>query len=367
MQARHNNNRRSQPQKLPIWLTPHGVLALADIGETSLTRTGIGWQLSVASESGGVSYMAVTDYDADYLPLATTTWIDDPIFGDMEVVAEFSDYRNFDGIQYPGSLVLKQGGLATLDLTIESVETAVDSPDIGPARAFGGGAAADGPTYTEIGDGVFVMHGAYQSVAVEFDEFSIVIDGMQNDSRTEEVIRLTHEAIPQKPIRYVVNTHSHFDHASGLRQYAAEGATILTHEINVSFFREALTAPRTLNPNRIEPSRVDPDIQGINDRYVLSDDAGQRVELVPLGPSQHAADMIIAYLPAIKTVVESDLLQPWVNPIFAGNGDGPHPYLAYLYDELARADIDVDQFVPIHNPPEPPTMPRSALDEAIGR
>jgi glyoxylase-like metal-dependent hydrolase (beta-lactamase superfamily II) len=210
------------------------------------------------------------------------------------------------------------------------------------------------------------MPGAYQAVAVELDSFSVVIDGMQNDSRTAEIIRLTHEAIPQKPIRYAVNTHSHFDHASGLRQYAAEGATILTHASNVAFFREALAAPRTLNPNRIEPARVEADVQGIGERFILSDDSGQRVELVPLAPSQHAADMLIAWLPAIATVVESDLLQPWINPVFAGNRDGPHPYLQYLHDELQRAGIDAAQFVPIHTPPEPPTKPRAALDEADG-
>ena len=36
--------------------------------------------------------------------------------------------------------------------------------------------------------------------------------------------------IPNKPIRYVVNTHAHFDHASGLAPIAAEGITIITHE-----------------------------------------------------------------------------------------------------------------------------------------
>jgi glyoxylase-like metal-dependent hydrolase (beta-lactamase superfamily II) len=31
-------------------------------------------------------------------------------------------------------------------------------------------------------------------------------------------------------IRYVVNTHAHYDHAGGLREYVAEGITVITHE-----------------------------------------------------------------------------------------------------------------------------------------
>ena len=231
----------------------------------------------------------------------------------------------------------------------------------------GGGGGADGPSVVALGEGVFVMPGAYQGVAVEFADHSVVVDGMQSDARTAEIIRLTKEAIPGKSIRYVVNTHSHFDHANGLRQYAAEGATIITHSINAPFFAAALANPRTLNPTPTEPSRVDAEIIGIDERLELSDDSGQRLDVVPLAPSPHAADMLIAYLPGLGTVIESDILQPWINPIFAGDGDGPHPYLVYLDTELERLGLDVARFVPIHTPPEPPTMPRSALDQAVGR
>jgi len=38
--------------------------------------------------------------------------------------------------------------------------------------------------------------------------------------------------LPNKPIKYVVNTHHHFDHAGGLGLFVAEGAIIITHEVN---------------------------------------------------------------------------------------------------------------------------------------
>jgi len=355
-------------ERLPITLTPHGVLQLAASGAPSVERSGDGWTLTVPATSGGVTYNVVADYGADYLPRRIRTWIDDPVFGDMEVEAVLGAYRSFGAIRYPASLTLNQGGMATLSLNLDDVAAGIDSPEMpAPRGPGGGGAAAPTPATISIGPGVFVMPGAYQAVAVEFADFAIVIDGMQNDMRTADVIRLTHEAIPGKPIRYIVNTHSHFDHASGLRQYAAEGATIVTHERNVAFYRAALATPRTLNPNRIEPVRVEPQVMGITDRYVISDDAGQRVDVIPLAPNQHAADFLVGYIPSIRTIVEADLLQPWINPVFAGAGPGPNPYLAYLYAELERVEPDYAQFVPIHTPPEPPTMSRAALEAAVGR
>ena len=358
------------PDQLPIWLTPHGFLRLAENGETSVAAADGGVKVTVRVPRDDIVYTFDGYYDEDYRLERIETWIDDSVFGDMSVEAEFGGYRSFGGIVYPESLVYKQGGLTTLSLTFDEVvpgtqaETSVAS---GPPRAGGGGArpAESGPSYVELGDGVFVMLGAYQGVAVEFDEFAVVIDGLQNDNRVRELIRLTHEAIPNKPIRYVVVTHSHFDHASGLRDFVAEGAVVVTHEANVEFFERALSAPRTLAADRtLRRPGGSVTVQGVSGRHVISDDSGQAIELLAIEGSMHADDMLVAYLPRVKAIVESDLLQPWINPVFGGGG---HPYLVHLHGELERLGVDYGQFVPIHTPPEPPAMPKSALIEAVRR
>jgi glyoxylase-like metal-dependent hydrolase (beta-lactamase superfamily II) len=358
--------------QLPIWLTPHGFLRLAVSEDASVASEGDGWKISVQAPRGDVTYTLEGYYDDDFELERIDTRIDDTVFGDMAVEAEFGDYREFGSLRYPESLVYKQGGRTTLDLTFDAVVPNTDaetSVPAGPARAGGGAqAAADERPYVELGDGAFVMLGAYQGVAVEFDDFSVVIDGLQNDSRSREMIRLTKEAIPDKEIRYVVVTHSHFDHASGLRDFVDEGAVILTHETNVEFFEQALGAPRSLAADETlhRPARP-ANVQGVDGSFVISDDAGQAVELHALEGSLHADDMLIAYHPGTKAIVESDLLQPWINPVFGGGREGPHPYLAHLYDELERLGLDYEQFVSVHRPPEPPTMPKAALLEAVGR
>jgi len=47
---------------------------------------------------------------------------------------------------------------------------------------------------------------------------------------------------PAAPLKYVVNTHHHFDHAGGLGAFAADGATIITHDVNEAFLEQSLAA-----------------------------------------------------------------------------------------------------------------------------
>ena len=51
--------------------------------------------------------------------------------------------------------------------------------------------------------------------------------------------------------------------------------------------------------------------------------------------------MLIGYIPSTHTVVEADLLQPWISPQFGGK-NGPHPLLVYLDQELKRLGLDTD-------------------------
>jgi glyoxylase-like metal-dependent hydrolase (beta-lactamase superfamily II) len=353
------------PDQLVMWLTPQGFLHLLNAGDETIAREATGWQVTLPLVRDALTYTLVGHFNQAYQLTSVQTWIDDSVFGDMEVLAEFGAYHVFNGATFPRTLSIKQGGFATLALTIDnatpSTETLVNP---NPRRAAAPAAAAQGPAFTEIGNGIFAINGAYQAVAVEFDTFSVVIDGLQSDSRVQELIRLVKAAIPNKPIRYVVSTHSHFDHANGLRQFAAAGATIVTHQMNVPFFQKALATPRTLRATAIEPNQVPITLQGVDGHFAIKDNAGQTIELHALAPSAHAADMLIAYLPSIKAIVEADVLQPWINPVFGGK-NGPHPFLAYLRDELNKLQLSYESFVPIHVPPTPPLMQKADLEAVL--
>ena len=91
--------------------------------------------------------------------------------------------------------------------------------------------------------------GSHHSIAIDQRDHIVVVEAPQNEARSAAVIAKVKETIPNKPIRYLVNTHVHFDHSGGLRTYVDEGATIVTHALNKPYYEQAWAAPRTLNPD----------------------------------------------------------------------------------------------------------------------
>jgi glyoxylase-like metal-dependent hydrolase (beta-lactamase superfamily II) len=362
----------SWENQLPLWLTPQGFMALATRQAASVQATAEGHQLSFTVVHNGATYPFTGTFNQAHLLTHIDTRLDDAVLGDMVVTADFGPYQRSAGVAFPTTLRIEQGGFATLQLQITGVvpnttasSEAPPRPATGVAATFGGGTpAAAGEALTPVTAGIWVSNGAYQAVIVEMERAIVVIDGLQNDSRSAAIIEQAKAAIPGKPIRYVISTHLHFDHASGLRAFAAEGTILLTQNANVKFFEAALNSPRTLrDPAAVTPPML---VQGIGESFSLSDPTN-RLELHHLQGSLHAADMLIAYLPAIKTVVEADLLQPWISPAFGGNYPGGHPFLRHLDSELERLGLDYDKFIPIHRPPQPPFMTKADLKQVIGK
>jgi glyoxylase-like metal-dependent hydrolase (beta-lactamase superfamily II) len=109
---------------------------------------------------------------------------------------------------------------------------------------------------------VYRINGAYNALAVEFADHILLFEpGPQNEARAQAIIAEAKRVIPNKPIRYGVISHHHFDHTSGLPAVVAEGITIVTAETNRAFFMNALSAPRTLAPDSMSKSGKKPKVR----------------------------------------------------------------------------------------------------------
>lgn len=345
-----------------LWSTPHGFLRAARASGATVKAETIGGRklTRVSFSAHGKSRMTGLLNDRHQLE-TIETWVDNPVLGDMPVETTFSDYKAFGAVTFPARIVQKQGGHTTLDLTITSVEPNAAADIQVPANVQQASLPAVKVEAQKLADGVFYLTGgSHHSVALDFKDHIVVIEGPQNEERSTAVIAEVKKAIPNKPIKYLVNTHYHFDHSGGIRTYAAEGATILTHELNRKFYDRASAAPRTINPDKLAAAKKSPTFESVGAKKVLTDGT-RTIELHEIQGSPHNEGFLMAYLPKEKLLIEVDA---WTPP--APNAPPPtavNPAALNLYENIQRLKLDVDQVVPLHGR----VMKLADLATAVGK
>lgn len=332
---------------LQIWLTPHGFLKAALTNKaTARTRIVGGKPVTTVSFIALGKFKVIGTINDQGLVERVETWIDNPVLGDMPIVTTYSDYGDFEGVKFPRKITQSQGGYLALDLVITDVRPNASVNIQVPDNVRQAAPPVVRVETQKLADGVwYLTGGSHHSVAIEFAEYVVVIEAPQNEARSLAVIAEVKRLVPNKPIRYVVNTHHHFDHAGGLRTYAAEGATIITHEINRPFYVRAFRAPRTLNPDKLAQSKRRVKFLTVSDKYVLTD--GTRiVELHQIQGNRHHDGFLMAYLPKEKILIQADAFTPPAPN--APPPSPPNPYTVNLYENIERLKLSVDQIAPLH-------------------
>jgi glyoxylase-like metal-dependent hydrolase (beta-lactamase superfamily II) len=196
-----------------------------------------------------------------------------------------------------------------------------------------------------MADGVWFMGGGNpNSVLIEFADHLVVVEAPQNEEYSLGVIAEARKLAPGKPIRYVVNTHHHFDHSGGVRAYVAEGITLLTHASSRAYWERTLRTPFRLAPDRLARAFRDPVIETVADRRVLSD-RSKTLELYYLQGNLHSDGLLVAYLPRERLLIQADAFHPRPG---AAPLPAPSPFTVNLLENIRRLKLDVAQVAHIH-------------------
>jgi glyoxylase-like metal-dependent hydrolase (beta-lactamase superfamily II) len=209
---------------------------------------------------------------------------------------------------------------------------------------------AAGPAASEkLADGVYRITGGYVSLAVEFTDHIVVLEGGESEARGLAVIAETKRLFPNKRIKYVVNTHPHLDHASGLAPFCADGAIVLTDDNSKYFVEQALLSPRTLVGDMLAKSKKKPKVESVIEKLVLQDET-RTVELHHVAGLEHSDAMLLAYLPKERILFTADFNPP-------ADGQPVSPSIATLVENIERLQLDFDRHVMVHapNPDRPMT------------
>jgi glyoxylase-like metal-dependent hydrolase (beta-lactamase superfamily II) len=328
-----------------IWLTPHGFIKAAQAGNPAVRQETVrGVKKSVVTVTTPMKVRLEGVVNDQNMVERIETWLANPVLGDIKLEAVFSDYKDFGGVKFPTRILQRLAGYPVLDLTVTEVTpNAPVALDV-PASIRQPAAAATALMPEKVSDGLWIIPGNAKSIAAEFRDHIVVVDAPENETRSLAVIDAIRKTIPGKPIRYVVNTHSHFDHAGGLRTYAAEGATIVTQAANIPYYQQVWANPRTIAPDRLAGSGRTPVFEGVVGSRTFRDDSREMIVYHYAG-NMHNAGMLMVFLPRERMLIEADSFTP------ANNTNEPPaglPNLAHFLDAVDRLGLDVQQVVPIH-------------------
>jgi glyoxylase-like metal-dependent hydrolase (beta-lactamase superfamily II) len=309
------------------------------------------------------------------------TTFSEPALGDFNIEHESTNQRTFGDIKWPIAWHSHHGwddnwqfyrqstGHNGYGGNFPNVQPNVCGAPVPVPAAVAQSAPRNTVTVDKMADGVYMLGGGpANSYMVEFRDMVAVFEAPGNEARSLAVIEEIAKLAPNKPIRWLVSSHPHFDHIGGLRTYLHIGATIVAHMKNIAFLnRDVLNyEPRTVNPDivsRWPPTEVSEGYtyEAVQENYVITDN--QRIlRIFYVQPLQHVEGMLMAYLPAERIAFQADLFDTHEPPRAA-----QLPAMRTFATQVARLKLDVQTVAPVHGRPVPWSTFQSALNALTGQ
>jgi glyoxylase-like metal-dependent hydrolase (beta-lactamase superfamily II) len=379
--------------QLDIWLTPHGFLKAArkpGANPRALWR----WEQLEKGRDGNVvspekvhvvaitvlgKYRVDATINSQNIITRIKTTVNDPTLGDFNIEHESTNFIDAGPSKWPIAWHSHHGWDDNWQFYQESTGhngyggkfPTVQANECGdPVPVPEAVKQAAPPDYARVdveklATGVYLLGGGpANSYMVEFRDFVAVFEAPLNEERSLGVIETVARLAPNKPIRWLISSHPHFDHIGGLRTYNHIGATVVTHFINLKFLnRDVLTyKPRTVKPDIVAlwpPTEVAEgyNYEAIQENFVITDNS-RILRVYYVQPLRHVAGMLMAYLPAERIAFQADLFDTHEPPRPA-----QLPAMQSLLNQVQRMKLDVATLAPVHGKP----VPWSTFMEAIQR
>jgi glyoxylase-like metal-dependent hydrolase (beta-lactamase superfamily II) len=380
--------------QLDIWLTPHGFLKAARMPGAN-PRAVWRWEQIEKGRDGNVvipekvhavgitmlgKYRVDATINSQNIITRIKATVHSEVLGDFNIEQESTNFINAGTSKWPIAWHSHQGWDDNWKFYSEStghnayggkfptvVANACGDPVPVPEAVKQ--AQAPNPatvTVEKMADGVYMLGGGpANSYMVEFRDFVAVFEAPGSEERSLAVIEQIAKLAPNKPIRWVIVSHPHFDHIGGLRTYNHIGATAVTHLLNLEFLnRDVLTyRPRTVKPDILAlwpPTEVAEgyNYEAIQENYVITDNS-RILRVFYVQPLQHVAGMLMAYLPAERIAFEADLFDTHEAPRAS-----QLPAMRSFYNQAQRMKLDIATVAPVHGKPVPWSTFLSALGPA---
>ena len=294
----------------------------------------------------------------------------DPGTGDSEIAQSFSGYRTVGKLKLPGGRVLYNSGgpVQEAEYTDLQINTRpADSVFQGPTdfeKLAAPPATPPPPAVSKIAEDVYILEGlnggTHNVLFVAFNDHVLVVEAPEQilyNSNSVQALAKIKETVPGKPIKYLVLTHHHSDHAGGFREYVAEGTTIVTTNETKRFLEQAWAAESSLLPKFPPAHKLT--VETIENKKRVFQDDKHIVELYDIGPNPHANEMLVVYLPKEKILFQADMLNA------AANGTIPiaqDPTISFS-ERLQQLGLNVEKIYAVHGRFATPEELRTSIEK----
>ncbi|MBD93789.1 MAG: hypothetical protein CL482_05980 [Acidobacteria bacterium] len=284
------------------------------------------------------------------LPSKVTSSSYHPNLGDVTIETLFDGYQEMGGLGgFQARLTLPRNYTTNLDrFTISRYSTTADTnADVGDLSAPPDVRAVPPPMATvtvdveEVTDGVWRLAGqSHHSALLEFEDFLVLVEAPQSEARTLAVIESARELRPDKSLRYVINTHHHFDHSAGIRAAVSEGLTIVTHRTNRSFYEDMVARRHSIVQDALTRNAQPLTLEAVSSEEPFEITDGTRtLQIVTVVDDLHSDGMLMAYLPRERILFEVDAFSP---------SAAASPFAETLLRNIEDRGLRVETIVPLH-------------------
>ncbi len=318
---------------------------------------------AVAFRDGGTTFTILFDRTT-HLPAAIRTLDDDAILGDSNYDMILGDWQTVGGVRMARALTYTLDNIRIAKLAYTDV---VANPSI-PADTFifpeeiAKGAKppatvavpyqwvlrrlnfnrfpdsdavnfmpGGGLNLVELSSNVQqVVGGSHNGLIVAMKDYIVVFDAPINEWQSRFTIDAAKAKYPGKPVKYLVLTHHHTDHAGGARTFVAEGATVIVPSPDKAFFERVFKADHAVVPDELRKNLRPANVIEVVEHMELHDDGGE-IRLYNIA-NPHVFGMLVGH------VVNDNLL--WVTDMYSPARDQRKtPGAVNLYDELVQLGI----------------------------
>ena len=294
----------------------------------------------------------------------------DPVTGDSEIAQTYSGYHTVGKLKLPTARALYNSGgviqeaeYTDLEINTRPADSLFRGPE-GFEKLAAPPATPPPPAVSKIAEDVYILEGlnggTHNVLFVAFNDYVLVVEAPEQiiyNNNSVQALAKIKETVPGKPIKYLVLTHHHSDHAGGFREYVGEGATIVTTNETKNFLEKAAGAESSLLPKLSANHKLN--IETVENKKRVFQDDKHIVELYDIGPNPHANEILVAYLPKEKILFQADMLNAAPNGIFPIAQD---PTISFS-EKLQQLGLDVEKIYAVHSRAATPEELRTSIEK----